>query len=59
MLTRWQAYAKITAQKDFDILALDNMHRTFSIKVMFILLVTPFCCNVSYCKVPFYALTAT
>jgi len=42
LLTRWQAYANASVQKDFDILVLDNMQHTFSRKILFILSVTYF-----------------
>jgi len=44
---RWQAYANASAQKDFDMPALDNMQWTFSSKVLFILSATPFYYGVS------------
>jgi len=47
LLMRWQVYANALAQKDFNNPALDKMQWTFSNRVMFILLVILFCCNVS------------
>jgi len=45
---RWQAYANASAQKDFDMPALDNIQRIFSSKILFILSTTLFCCGVFF-----------
>jgi len=42
LLMRRHAYINGSAQKDLDNLEFDNIHRTFSNKVRFILLATPF-----------------
>jgi len=47
LLMRWHAYINASVQKDFDNPEFDNMHRTLSSKVWFILSATSFYCGIS------------